>query len=160
MLSGETAIGMHPVETVKAMHRICVEAEHIAAAQPLVDLPPQSVGDAVCQAAVTLAQEVQAAAIVAFTRSGRTAMALSSLQPGVPVIALCDSQAMARRLCLWRGVMPLLVNAARNNESPVERIERELSHRNFLPRGSRVVIVGAAPGGRAGRTNFIRLLRL
>jgi pyruvate kinase len=160
MLSGETAIGMHPVEVVRAMHRICVEAEHIAGAQPLVDLPPRSVGDAVCQAAVTLAQEVEATAIVAFTRSGRTAQALSSLQPGVPVIALCDSLAMARRLCLWRGVMPLSIAAARDGESPAQRIERELSQRDFLPRGSRLISVGAAPGGRAGQTNFIRLLRV
>ena len=160
MLSGETAVGLHPVEVVKAMHRIIVEAERIAEAMPPPRLAPRSMADAVCQSAVTLANQIDASAVVAFTRSGRTAQALSILQPGIPIIALCDSVTMARRLCLWRGVMPLVITPGQIGESPAQRIERELSLRNFLPRGSRLVSVGAAPGGRAGQTNFIRLLRL
>lgn len=160
MLSGETAVGLHPVEVVRAMHRIVVEAEHIATTTPAASPPARSMADAMCRAAASLADEVEATAIVAFTRSGRTAQTLSTLQPGVPVIALCDSITMARRLCLWRGVMPLVITSAQTGESPAERIRRELSQRDSLPRGSRLVTVGAAPGGRAGQTNFIRLLRL
>jgi pyruvate kinase len=159
MLSGETAIGLHPVEVVRAMHRIVVEAEHIDDVIPPPMLPPRSTAGAMCYAAATLARQIDATAIVAFTRSGRTAQALSNLQPDVPVIALCDSVTMARRLCLWRGVMPLVITSAQIGESPAERIQRELSQRDLLPRGSRLVTVGAA-GERAGQTNFIRLIRL
>ena len=160
MLSGETAIGLHPVEVVKAMHRIVVEAERIEDVRPPPVLPSRSIADAVCRSAAALADEVDATALVAFTRSGRTAQTLSSLQPDMPIIALCESVTMARRLCLWRGVMPLLISPGHSGESPAQRIERELSQRGILPRGSRLVSVGAAPGGRAGQTNFIRLSRL
>ena len=115
---------------------------------------------AMCHAAAGLANQIDATALVAFTRSGRTAQILSSLQPGIPIIALCESVTMARRLCLWRGVMPLVIGPAGNGENPADRIGRELSRRDFLPRGSRLVSVGAAPGAPAGQTNFIRLLRL
>jgi pyruvate kinase len=141
------------------MHRIVVEAEHIDDVMPPPMPPPRSTAGAMCYAAATLARQIEATAIVAFTRSGRTAQALSNLQPDVPVIALCDSVTMARRLCLWRGVMPLVITSAQIGESPAERIQRELSQRDLLPRGSRLVTVGAA-GERAGQTNFIRLIRL
>jgi pyruvate kinase len=160
MLSGETAIGKHPVEVVKAMHRIVVEAEHLIEPGLHLDQDSPSANSAVCQAGVQLAEQVDADAIVAFGRSGRTAQTLSSMNPLRPVIALCESAQLARRLCLWRGVMPVLVGPARREETAAARIEREMENRQILPAGSLIVSVGSAPGSRTSQSNYIRLIRL
>lgn len=160
MLSGETAVGEYPVQTVQAMDRIVREAETIAVAagQPIVE-ERATQAHAVCHAAATLAREVGAGAIAAFTRSGRTAQILSKLRPAIPIVALCERPATASQLALWRGVMPLVVAPARRDDL-VESIARELREHGVMNDGGNVVVVGAAPGGPAGRTNFIRLLHL
>jgi pyruvate kinase len=160
MLSGETAIGRHPVEVIRAMHRIVVEAERLTAPPHMDELPVRSAAHAVCRAAAHLASDLDAEGFVAFTRSGNTAETLSGLRPGRPIIALCDSLVVARRLCLWRGVVPLVVGPAKAGEAADEQMARELAERRLFPADSRVVAIGAAPGSRAGQTNFIRLLRL
>ncbi|MCH7579029.1 MAG: pyruvate kinase [Chloroflexi bacterium] len=159
MLSGETAVGEFPVQTVQAMDRIVREAETIAVAdQPIVE-GRTTQSHAVCHAAATLAREVGAGAIAAFTRSGRTAQILSKLRPAIPIIALCERPATANQLALWRGIMPLVVKSARGDDL-VESVARELRAQGVMQEGGIVVVVGAAPGGPAGRTNFIRLLHL
>jgi pyruvate kinase len=160
MLSGETAVGKHPVEVVRAMHRIVVEAERLMEPGQNNGFEANSVTSSVCRAAVHLSDQVKADAIVAFGRSSRTAETLSSLNPLRTVIALCESVKLARQLCLWRGVMPLLVGPARRGETQAARIEREMAKRDILPPGSHVVSVGSAPGSRTSQTNYIRLIRL
>ncbi len=160
MLSGETAIGKHPVEVVKAMHRIVVEAERIVGPGLHLEHDPPSSNSAVCQAAVHLADQVKAEAIVAFGGSGRTAQTLSSLQPHSPIIALCENVKQARRLCLWRSVMPVLVGPARREETAAARIIREMESRQILPAGSLIVSVGSAPGSGTSQSNYIRLIKL
>ncbi len=160
MLSGETAVGKYPLETVKAMHNIVVEAERLLKPELRREAASGSVTRAVCASAAYLAQQVGAEALVALTRSGRTAQTLSGLQPATPIIALCERQEMARRLCLWRGVLPLVAGSGLTREDPADSIVQELRRRSVLKQGSLVVALGAAPGGRAGQTNFVRLLRV
>jgi pyruvate kinase len=160
MLSGETAVGRHPVEVVRAMHRIVVEAERTVRPGLHLNFHASTPNAAVCQAAVHLAEQVDADAIVAFGRSGKTAHTLSSIQASRPVIALCEGEKLARQLCLWRGVMPVIVDKARPDETQAARIEREMAARNILPPGSHIVSVGSAPGGRISQSNYIRLIRL
>ena len=159
MLSGETAIGAHPAEAVRAMDRILREAESVPCATSAFS--SQSATLAVCAAAVKLASDVGAAALAALTRSGHTAQTLSCLRPPMPILALISKdEHLARRLSLWKGLFPLVVDTYPARDDAAQRIGDELRLRNVLPRGSQVVILGAAPGGPAGRTNFIRLLRL
>jgi pyruvate kinase len=105
-----------------------------------------------------LAAEVGAAALAAFTRSGRTARILSKLRPTQPIFAFCERESTARELCLWRGVVPVIV--ARQDVDAVGGVAYELSARRLLSAGTDVVVVGAAPDGPAGRTNFVRLVRV
>jgi pyruvate kinase len=161
MLSGETAVGMYPVETVRTMDRIVREAEAIPGARHGVVPEGHSDSQAVCSAAVRLAEELEVAAITALTRSGRTARMLSALAPPMPILAfLWEDNAMGRYLNLWRGVAPFVVDEAAGHEESARVIERELRSRKLVPEGSQVVVVGSAPGGPDGRTNFIRLLRV
>ncbi len=160
MLSGETAIGHHPAEVVRTMDRIIREAEQLVdlARQPVT--LQESSNRAFCAAAVFLASEVGAVALAALSRSGKTASILSGLRSRRPVFALCENQQLARRLCLRRGIWPIVIGQSRSDEEASEQIARELSESGALPKGSQVVIVGAAPGGPAGETNFVRLIHL
>lgn len=160
MLSGETAIGDFPVAAVQVMDRIVREAEAATIPARIIAHRAGTRAHAVCHAAVTLAAEIGADAVVAFTRSGRTSQILSKLRPGVPVFALCEREAIARQLTLWRGVVPLVLEKAGRGEDVTSSIARNLRATGLFAEGSEVVVVGAAPGERAGRTNFIRLLRL
>jgi pyruvate kinase len=146
---------------VQAMDRIIREAERIPSQSPPVATRAESDTQAVCEAAAVLAIDMKAAALTALTRSGRTAQTLSSLRPRVPIFAfLWEDERLARRLNLWHGVVPHVVHGELNGADVTERIEQELTSREMLQEGACVIVVGAAPGGPAGRTNLIRVLRL
>lgn len=150
MLSGETAIGDHPVRVVEAMARIVREAEAATDEPPW---QPQAAGpqaQAVCRAAVRLAEEIGGAAIAAYTRTGNTARTLSALRPRVPVYALCGEEAVARRLSLLRGVTALV-------SPPEGGVVRALVARGIVGDGERVVVVGASPGRARTETDFVRV---
>ncbi|MDI6857546.1 MAG: pyruvate kinase [Dehalococcoidia bacterium] len=158
MLSAETSIGRYPVLAVQAMDRIIRQAETLPVSAPVSRRRGR--GHAVARAAATLAVEVDARALAAYTRSGRTARTLSKLLPPLPIFALTDREAMARQLALWRGVYPLFVEGTEHIEEVTAEIDRELGRRQLLAPGDLVVIVGAAPQAPAGETNFIRLVAI
>jgi pyruvate kinase len=160
MLSGETAIGEYPVAAVQVMDRIVGEAETLVFPRLTAAERRRTRAHAVCHAAVMLAAEIGAEALAAFTRSGRTAQILSKLRPAMPIFALCERASIARQLALWRGVVPLVVEPGGRRDDVTARIAQELRARGLVAEGGDVIVVGAAPRGPAGRTNFIRLLRL
>src|SRR6185436_4326192 len=111
MLAGETAAGAYPLRAVQMLDLVIRDAE---AVPPVGSLPLQDThllsghGRALCEAAVTLAERGEAAAIVAVTRGGKTARVLSALRPRVPIFAATDQPGITRRLSLVWGVVPLL----------------------------------------------------
>ena len=106
MLSQETAVGQYPVEAVATMARIAREAE----ATPYLSAPPPpavgglDVPATVCRAAVQVATDLGARAIVAFTESGATARYVSRFRPRTPIIGLTTSELARRRMALFWGV--------------------------------------------------------
>jgi pyruvate kinase len=158
MLSGETAIGEYPLETVRMMDRIAREAESRIEPRHKTVGASRSTALAFCTAAVQLAEEVDAAGLAALTRSGRTAQTLSSLRPSMPVLALCEDNAAARRFCLWYGVVPLVIGAVPALEEAWQTMRQEVGRSGLVAAGSRVVLIGSAPGSRRGQTDFIRLV--
>ncbi len=160
MLSGETAVGRYPVPAVEAMDRIIREAETLTTppVKPLVHRRTHA--RAVCDAAATLVRDINADAIAAYTRSGRTAQILSSLRPRAPVLAMTQRNTVARRLALWRGVVPLVIKQEGRGEEMFNHIQRELQTRHLVDDGGLVVVVGTAPQGPPGHTNFVRLLHV
>ncbi|MEI6310406.1 MAG: pyruvate kinase, partial [bacterium] len=110
MLSGETAVGRFPLETIRTMNAIACQAEgelshwgHRWARDTHTDLTSQ----AVAHAAVDLAEDLGVALIVAFTRGGATARYLAQLRPAVPILAFTPRLETYRRLALYWGVVPL-----------------------------------------------------
>ncbi|MPZ48399.1 MAG: pyruvate kinase [Dehalococcoidia bacterium] len=160
MLSGETAIGSYPIETVRTMDKIIREAETEPRPlhSPATSLEANT--NAFCSAAATLATHVGAAGLAALTRSGGSARSLSSLRPGIPVFALCGSDQLAHGLNLWRGVIPFVIRSSHGIEDASQTIARELGMKGWLDSGSKVVIVGVSPESQEARTDFIRLVEV
>jgi pyruvate kinase len=160
MLSGETAVGKYPVAAVKAMDRIVREAETLTMPVVKPQARRRTQALAVCDAAVTLAGDIKADAIAAYTRSGHTAQILSKLRPPAPILAMTQRPTVARRLALWRGVVPLVIKQEGRGEEMFNHIKRELQTRELVDDGGLAVVVGTAPQGPPGHTNFVRLLHV
>ena len=160
MLSGETAAGRYPEESVRVMDLIVREAESLVTPGAPHVSGRKSRGHSICHAAVGLANEAAAAAIVARTRSGRTARILSALRPAVPIFALCERDAVARGLALFRGVVPVSVDELGSTEDVIALIRGQLVKRGLVAAGEDVVVVGLGRDDPARQTNFIRLLRV
>ena len=157
MLSGETAIGLYPVESVQTMDRIVREAE--SQLTPRAEaVAPVSTMVGFCTAAVRLAEQVEASAIAALTRNGENARILSALRPQLPIIALCEDESLVYRLSMYHGIMPMYIGHMPAIEEASERICREIASRGLLPNGAPVVVVGITPESLTGKTDFIRLV--
>jgi len=159
MLSGETASGRYPEESVRVMDLIVREAESLVTPDAPHTSRRTSRGHSICHAAVGLANEVAAAAIVTPTRSGKTARILSALRPDVPIFALCERDAVARGLSLFRGVIPVSVDKLGNAEDIIVLIQGQLVKRRLVAAGEDVVVVALGRDGPVRQTNFIRLIR-
>jgi pyruvate kinase len=162
MLAGETAMGAFPVKAVQMLDLVIRDAESI----PPVGAPAlentfllSGHGRAICDAAVTLAINARASAIVAITRGGKTARVLSALRPRVPIVAATDRQDVARRLVLPWGVVPVVADLG-GDVNAAGRICDELVAAGVLARPSTVVIVSITPDLAAGPSNFLKIQRV
>ncbi len=162
MLAGETAAGQYPVKAVQTLDVIIREAESM----PPVRRPGESARlitgheHAVCEAAVTLAERGEAAAIVAVTRAGRTARVLSALRPRAAIYAATDRREVARPLNVLWGVVPVLTDLDDDVNVTAKRIGGELVSRGAIEPGSVIVLVSVASDLTEGPSNFIKLLRV
>lgn len=163
MLSGETAVGAHPARTVRTLDAVIRDAEAIAP-RLAVDVGAQVVGvahnRAICDAAVALADEGRAAAIVAVTRQGKTARVLSAVRPRQPIVAVVSDEPLARRLLLHRGVTPLVVGERAMADATGVSLERELTHRAMFAAGDVVVFVSVNADLGRSDANFLRIVQL
>ncbi|MFL5261942.1 MAG: pyruvate kinase, partial [Anaeromyxobacteraceae bacterium] len=161
MLSGESASGKYPLLAVQMMDRIVREAE---AHMQLAPMRPADVWSApgpfnavVAGAAVRAAHEAHAVAIVCFTLAGTTARLLSQHRPHVPVVAFSPDQSIRRRIALYWGVNPKVMEPVRNADMMCEMVSDRLLADGMAKAGDRVVLVYGSPMGVPGQTNSIRL---
>ncbi|MBX7098966.1 MAG: pyruvate kinase [Myxococcaceae bacterium] len=163
MLSGETASGRYPIESVEMMDRIVLAAEsamrqtfpRIGSGEPLKI--PADFNDVICGIACRAAREAGARLVVAFTLTGTTARLLSHYRPQVPIIAFSPNQEVRRRLSLLWGTVPRVLEPMQETEAMVRRVEEELLARGLAHKGERIVIVFGAPVGQPGKINSLRL---
>lgn len=149
MLSGETAIGHHPVQVVRMMDRIAAEAEPLVHAASLNELRDDEsrrarpITEAVTRGAIAAAEYLQADLIVVATVTGRTALALSSLRGRVPVLAFTEREEVARRMCLYWGVTPILSRVVQQSADTLLAFVLKWGERQqLLASGSKVIVVG------------------
>jgi pyruvate kinase len=157
MLSAETAIGAYPVEAVAMLDRIIRETEAGWCRQEIQGVGRISDAHALSRAARSLAHDLDVEAIVAWTRTGRTARLLSADRPRVPVFAFSPDEAVLRELVLWWGVQPWLARYQESTDGLVRHADEELLRAGLLERGGRVIIVGSTPLVKGVHTNFLKL---
>ena len=141
MLSAETAAGAFPARAVQTLDLIIRDAESGGLPEVRRRTFPTETGpdplQAICEAAVTLAERGHAEAIVAVTRGGGTARRLSALRPQVSILATTDSHEIARRLALFWGVRAVRTDIGEDVEAASPGIGQQLvdarSHRRRAP---------------------------
>ncbi|MSO57404.1 MAG: pyruvate kinase [Acidobacteria bacterium] len=164
MLAGETAVGLYPVKTVETLDAIIREAERIGpghggvgAMSPIVEVPRTPHAQALCEAAVTLADHSHAFAIVAITRFGNVARVLSALRPRTPIFAATETETIARHLTIYRGVVPLITGIGKDVDATGNMLKEELRSRGLVPQGTVVVFISANTRLERGDQNFVNV---
>jgi pyruvate kinase len=161
MLSGETAVGAHPVETVKMMATILREAEaHLdewGRWKGYLSGAPKDHPTALAHAASELAQDRKVAAIAVFTQLGRSARLMSKARPCAPILAFTPNPATYRRLSMLWGVIPSLVPSADSMEVMVKHVEAALLEVGPIQSGEQVILVASFPVALHGPPNFLLL---
>ncbi len=162
MLSGETATGLYPVRSVEVLDAIIRDAESMPPAWVERQGEPIEAdhGRALCEAAVTLAERSGAHAIVAVTHAGWTARLLAAKRPNAVIIAATGRAEVARQLCLWRGVLPLVCNLEGDTDTVIARVVDEALRRAAVPANATLVFVNTTSDLDRGGANFVRIRRV
>jgi pyruvate kinase len=161
MLSEETANGDFPVEAVRFMVRIAESAEADFPHDRYLKLvPAKDISESVSHASCVLADHLDAAAIVATTRSGFTAMQISRFRPRPKLIALSPEKRTIRRLSLYWGCIPGFVPEPGNTDEHIEQTVLSAIGTGMVATGDLVVITTGHPLWAAGTTNMMRVKRL
>ena len=144
MLSGETAVGEYPVLAVKMMHRIALEAEKLLKErQNMVDRRRKktaSVTQAVCNAAVTVAEEIDAPVILVGTRSGKTALSISNQRCFTLCVAASNNVRTLQRMNLYWGVFPM-VDVPLDSREGLHTVVAKGKESGYLEKGDRIIYI-------------------
>ncbi len=161
MLSGETATGRYPVQTVETMAKIVLEAEKrkdIRHGYPLEHSRDVSTG--VAAAAVAAAQQLQIRTLVAYTESGYTARLISEFRPQADILALTPNPEIVRRMALYWGVRARLVGRLHSTDAMLRQVRRICREESICPAGAPVVVVAGVPLNQPGNTNMMTIHRV
>ena len=161
MLSGETAVGRYPVEALSAMAKIAeriekdIDYRHRFARGDFK--PEPSITNAISDATVTTAHDLQAAAILTVTLSGFTALNIAKYRPSCPIIACTPDPVVRRQLKLVWGVVPLLsIQETDTNELFSHAIDTALAS-GHINKGDLIVLTAGVPVGHTGTTNMLKV---
>ncbi len=162
MLSGESAAGDYPVETVKAMAKIVSQAEEDAEEVNQykfleVETNDRDVSNAMGHAACTTAHDIKASAIVAITTSGYTAEMMAKYKPVEPIIAATPDSKTYHQQALTRGVYPVLTQRSSNWNELMEKAIEGAERMKFVKKGDCIVLSAGMPLQVPGTTNLIRV---
>jgi pyruvate kinase len=160
MLSGESAVGKYPVETVAMMARIVADAErHIKednANEPRQRHSGLSIAETICEATAHAADDLDLRGIALFTESGQTARQLSKYHPSAPIFALSPVDVTINRLNLLWGTTPVRCPKVNTTEALVDCAENLLEKHGYV-RPREVIAIVAGTRTKSGSTNFLRL---
>ncbi|MCJ1908601.1 pyruvate kinase [Planococcus ruber] len=161
MLSGETAAGIYPVESVETMHRIAMTTEDALNYKQIVSNrrkeKESNMTEAIGQAVAYTALNLKVKAIIAPTESGHTAKMISKYRPGAPIIAVTSSDIPSRKLTLVWGVQPIVGSKVHSTDELLENAVDESLKHHYVKHGDLVVITAGVPVGQAGTTNLMKV---
>ena len=161
MLSGETAAGMYPIEALKTMVRIAVRTEqdinYLQRFKMRKTMSNPDVTNAISHATCTMAGDLNAAAIITVTKSGRTARMVSKYRPNCPIIGGCLTEKIYRQLALSWGVIPLMIEEKTQAEELFDYAVDAAEAAGIISKGDVVVLTAGVPLGVSGTTNLIKV---
>ena len=161
MLSGETAAGKYPIESVQMMYNIALRTEESIDYTALFNSKSEdseiSTTNAIGRATCTTATELGASAIITATSSGYTSKAISKFRPKAPIIAATTKESVMRKLSLVWGVYPVLSPYSSTTDDVIELSIQSTVEANYVREGDLVVITAGIPVGLAGSTNLIKV---
>jgi pyruvate kinase len=160
MLSGETAIGEYPSQTVRAMARICqtIEEGTLSRETPVPFVVGENdVASAVAQAATEIAKNVGARTIVAFTESGSTARLISKYRPPQRVVAFTPNTTTRRRMALLWGIQPHAFERREYTDDEMAAASDILLAEGVANPGESVVMVAGVPPNIQASTNVVKV---
>ena len=166
MLSGESAAGAYPIESVKTMSRIAERTEADICYNARLRKRSENwenneeITTAICHACCTTAMDLNATAIITVTMSGFTAGMISKYQPGCMVIGCAVDDMVYRQLSLMFGVSPLLIEKEDDTEKLFHAAVKASVDAGLICHGDTVVITAGVPLGIAGKTNMIRVVEV
>ena len=161
MLSAETAVGLFPIETVTIMDRIIFSAENHIKMNP--GDGPQNlkvenyVYNAVSRSAVSLAEAVNAKAVVAFTASGNTAFRMARERPNLLLVVMTPEVKVKRKLSLLWGAYSFF-SKVQGYEAAIKEAREIIKIEKLAEQGDAIVVVAGMPFGVSGSTNSIRVV--
>ncbi len=156
MLSGETTVGKHPIETVSAMAKICettekyAEFDYTSKNTKLYDKTA-----AIANNVVETSNRLDVKVVCAATMSGLTARVISNLKPNAPILALVPDEKTGRRLAFNWGVYPVVVSELASTDEVLERSIDKAKEFIDLNKGDLIITTGGFP--KNSRTNFMRI---
>lgn len=160
MLSGETASGKYPRESVETMAKVIREAE-ASIYDNLDDKPAvklnRTTDEAVSQVAKILAKDVGAKGILVASMSGDTGRLVSRHRPELPIYVATDDDRVQRQLNLSWGVVPFILPKCRTVEELVERSVGHLLQQKRIKKGDKLIVVAGEPVGVSGRVNLVEI---
>jgi pyruvate kinase len=160
MLSGETAIGDYPAQTVRAMARICetIEEGTLSEETPVPFVGGENdVASAVAQAATQIAKNVGAKVIVAFTETGSTARLISKYRPPQLVVAFTPNTTTRRRMALYWGIRPHAFDRRDYTDDEIAAAAKILASEGVVAPGETVVMVAGVPPNFQASTNLVKV---
>lgn len=160
MLSGETSVGKHPIETVKMMHEIVINAEQHSIANEYIKFQvpealEENLFDSVLQGITSVAEQIKANAIVVFTYKGRAARGLAKFRPAAKIIAISDSFETMNNLCLRWGVNSLFIDKIDKQHAAIEEAKYLILNAGLVNKGDLVIFLSRAPFSEKGRSDFL-----
>ena len=163
MLSGETAVGKYPVEAVTTMATIARRSEaslsEYGYLQRIKPHPSNVITESISQAAVSMSASLKAAAIISLTETGFTSRLISKYRPEIPILALTSSTAVARKLAMNWGVIPILYDGEPSDRRRLDFAVNRAKALGYLKKGD-IVVSTSGHHQQAGGTDLIRVVTL
>ncbi|MBU9712924.1 pyruvate kinase [Evansella tamaricis] len=161
MLSGETAAGTYPVESVQTMHNIAVKTETALKYHDLLRKRSKesehTITDAISQSVSHTALNLTASAIITATESGYTARMISKYRPQSPIVAITSNERVCRALALAWGVYPRVGTKAVSTDDMLQQAVDGALASGIVKHGDLVVITAGVPVNETGTTNLMKV---
>ena len=161
MLSGETAIGAFPVQTVSTMARIIKRTEDAGHHKiHHIDFDPHTTGGVLAFVADDVAHRMGARYLIAFTKSGDTGSRLARLRSDIPLLVFTPEVSTRQKMTITWGVRTIITPTFGDQDQMVEYVENYLLDNDMMGIGERAVILSGSPMGIPGKTNNLRVHKI